>query len=501
MSNPNPPADPAPAWRWVRWIGLFALLGYAAFLQHNLAVAAGGSDSSGYLNSARLLAAGQFHTPVRAPAEFGPPGTVDPMHFLPQGFFSFGNRAEYGPTYPTGLPLHLALAGRLAGWHLGPILVVLGAALAAVALMYAVARELGLAPPLAAAGAVMLASCPVFLFTSIQPLSDTLATTWMLAALWTSLRARQSVRWAAVAGACFAMAVLVRPTNAVLAPALLVLLGAHLPRLSWFIVGGIPGAVWLAAYNHFVYGHALQSGYGNIGESFGWKFGGPTALHFVKWLALFLPAVVLALPFAAWFFRPRRELLALTLAFAAITGLYLFYEVSHEVWWCLRFILPAISALILTALLGVESLAERLAVPTAARFRGGCAALLMLWAAACAWYWPPRLDVYMIKHYEGAYETGALAARAQLPPDALVTSFAFSGSLYFYTSFAILRWDQVDAAAFQRYATRARQAGRPVCAVLFDWEEKDAFTRCPGNWTRLSTIRNVGLWQLNAPSS
>src|SRR3569832_692144 len=75
---------------------------------------------------ARRLAGGQVHTPVRAPAEFGPPGTVDPMHFLPQGFFSFENRSEYGPTYPTGLPLHLALAGRLVGWRLGPVLVVLG---------------------------------------------------------------------------------------------------------------------------------------------------------------------------------------------------------------------------------------------------------------------------------------------------------------------------------------------------------------------------------------
>ena len=93
------------------------------------------------------------------------------------------------------------------------------------------------------------------------------------------------------AGAAFAAAVLTRPTNLLLAPALVVLIGWKPRQLLAFVAGGLPGAAWLAWYNHALYGHPLASGYGNIGAAFGVRYGAPTALHFGKWLALLLPAV------------------------------------------------------------------------------------------------------------------------------------------------------------------------------------------------------------------
>lgn len=495
MSNPNPPAATVRAPRWVQWLGVLALAGYAFFLARHSAIVAGGSDSSGYLNSARLLARGQLFTDLRAPAEFGARGTVNPMHFLPQGFFPTPDKTRLTPTYPTGLPLHLALTGKLLGWETGPALLVLLAATGAVALCYLVAREVGVSVPLALAGAVVLAAFPVFVFTAVQPLSDTLATTWTLAALFAALRAHRLRQraWAVGCGAALAIAVLVRPTNVLLAPALLVLIGWDLRQLACFTLGGLPGAAWLGFYNHHLYGGALRSGYGDVAAAFALSYGAPTALHFLKWSALLLPTVLLALPFAAWRRRDARTrpLLALTLAFAAITGVYAFYEVSHEVWWCLRFILPAVPALIIMALLGLESFGK---------FRRTGALILALWAIGSSWYWTPRLGVFLLQGYEQAYADGARAAVAALPQDAVVMSFAFSGALYFYSEFPVLRWDQMDATAFAGYAARARQAGRPVCAVIFDFEEKDAFRRCPGDWRRLTTLRNIGLWQLAAPN-
>jgi 4-amino-4-deoxy-L-arabinose transferase-like glycosyltransferase len=493
MSNPNPSADVARAPRWFRWIGIVALAAYAWFLFLNSAIVAGGSDSSGYLNSARLLAEGKLLAELRAPAEFGPRAAIEPMHFLPQGFFPFTDRTKLTPTYPTGLPLHFTFAAKIFGWKFGPWVVVLAAALVSVCLCYVLAREVGVSVPLAAAGAVTLAAFPVFIFTSIQPLSDTLATTWTLAALVAGLRARRNASWSLACGGAFAMAVLVRPTNLLLAPALLVLLGLDGKKIGVFIAGGVPGAAWLAFYNHQLYGSALRSGYGDdVFGAFAVAYGPPTALHFAKWLALLLPTALLALPLVTWVRRDgrTREVLALTLAFAAITVVYAFYEVSHEVWWCLRFILPAAPPLICLGVLG----AERIAHSTKAR----CvtAALIGCWAFGCAAYWAPRLDVFMMKHYEQAYADGAIAAREKLPREALVVSFAFSGALYFYSDFPVLRWDQVEPPVFARYVGLAQTTRRPICAVLFDWEEKDAFRRCPGGWTRLASIRNVSLWQL-----
>ncbi len=499
MSNPNPPGTDVRMQVLPFWLGFLALTAYAVFIGWHGVVVAGGADSSGYLNSARLFAAGRMTVDLRAPLEFGPRASLDAVHFLPQGFFPGSDRTRLTPTYPTGLPLHLAGAGKVFGWSLGPRLVLVLAATSAVWLCYLVARELGLSAGLAAAGAIILGVFPVFLFTSVQTLSDTPATAWSLATLFAALRSRGHRAWAVAAGASLAMAVLVRPTNLLLGPALLVLLGLDWRRLALFVLGGLPGAAWLAFYNHALYGHPLRSGYGgDIFAAFALSHGAPTALHFAKWLALLLPAVVLILPFAALTRggTRRREWLALTLGFAAITGCYAFYEVSHEVWWCLRFILPAVPALILAALLGVEALARGPGRRWPRAFRGAAALALALWALGASWYWSPPLGVFMMKRFEQVYADASLAARDRLPKNALVVCSAFSGSLYFYTDFAVLRSDQLEAPSFAHYSALAHGAGRPVCAVFFQSEEAEAFRRCPGAWTRVAQIANVGLWQL-----
>lgn len=503
MSNPNPPAPPVRVARWQRWLAWALLAGYGVFLARHSAVVAGGSDSSGYLNSARLLAGGQLLTDLRAPAEFGPREKLNAFHFLPQGFFPVATPGKLTPTYPSGLPLHLALAGKLLGWRAGPFVVMLGGALGALVLSYAIARELGLDAALAVTAVVLLAAFPVFIFTSVQPLSDTLATTWILLACLFALRAARGAGKPFACGFAFAMAVLVRPTNLLLAPAVLVLLGLSWRRLAWFALGGVPGAAWLAFYDHQLYGSVFRTGYGNIYDAFALSYGAPTALHFTKWLALLLPAVVLVLPWAALTHaRTRtRPLLGLALAFATLAGTYAFYEVSHEVWWCLRFILPVIPALILMSLLGVDALARRGAEATARRIRLGFAVVASGWAVALSWHWTPKLSVLLMKQFEEAYAKGSLAARDRLPADAVVMSFAFSGALYFYTDFPVIRWDQVDAATFARYAQLAQARHRPVCAVLFEAEEKDAFQKCPGAWTRLARVGNVGLWRLGPPQT
>jgi hypothetical protein len=517
MSNPNPrlagtsssgiaspvgtgagrSGRPAPA--WFLWVGGLALAAYLCFLAAHMTAVAGGSDSSGYLNSARLLAAGRLQTDLRVPAELAPLPPDERLHFAPAGFNLFPGNPHLAPSYPSGLPLHLALAGRLLGWQAGPFILQLLVAIGTVWLCYLIARELGIGWELAAAGAALLAAFPVFIFTSIQTLSDTLATTWTLLALLCGIYARRSAGWAVACGASLAVAVLVRPTNVVIAPALLVLVGADVRRLGVFVLGGLPGAAWLAFYNHELYGGALRSGYGNIGAEFGLRYFVPTVIHFAKWLALLLPSVVLALPFAA-LLQPDtrgRGFLALALVFAAIVGVYLFYSVSHDVWWCLRFILPASAALILLALLGIEALARGPGSRWPRGFRPAVAIVLAGWAAAGSWYWTRNLHVLYVPQYETAYADAGRAVQERFAPDALVVCSAVSGMIYYYTDMPTLVYDSLEPGDFARYVARVRQAGRPIHAVLFDIEEEDALqNRCPGLWTKLTAVGNIGLWQL-----
>jgi len=481
--------------RWFRWVAGLALAVYGVFLGSTMSVAAGGSDSSGYLNSARLLAEGRLQTDLRVPPEFGRPTDVNRFHFSPQGFGQFAVNPRLPPSYPTGLPLHFALAGKLFGWEVGPRLVQLLAALGAVALSYATARDLGVSWMLAGAGAVMLASFPVFIFTSIQTLSDTLATTWALAAVGCGWRGRRSLGWAAAGGAALAMAVLVRPTNLLLAPGLGLLLGLDARRLAAFLAGGVPGAAWFMFYNHTLYGGPFQSGYGTIGAAFALHYGWPTVVHFAKWLALFLPTVVLGLPVLALVGRdgPRREIAALGLMGVGIAGVYLFYDVSHDVWWCLRFILPAVAVLILGALLGAETLVRRRAQWVRVAFAAGLAG----WALAASWHWTRSLHILLVPGYERIYAEAAKVVREQFPANALVVCSAFSGTVYYYTSLPTLIYDSIKPDEFAGYVARARAAGRPVFAAVFDLEEEEALrTRCPGPWRQLTAVGKIGLWEL-----
>jgi hypothetical protein len=497
MSNPKPPPT-----RRARWfaVALLALLaGYGAWLGTRVVVVAGGADSSGYLNSARLLAAGQAFTPLQVPAEFGGPGAVPPIHFTPVGFFPRGGHpGDLAPTYPSGLPLQFATAAWLLGWSVGPLVVMLAAALGAIALTYWLGRELGLAPELAATGAALLAVNPVFVFTSLQPLSDTVATTWVLAASWAALRSQRHRAWAFAAGAAFAVAVLVRPTNLLLAPAVALLVGPDWRRLLAWIAGGLPGAAWLAGYQHVLYGHALASGYGDILAAFGWQYGAPTARHFGAWLARLLPPILLVLPLVALAHPATRGrvVTALVLGVGTLIGCYLFYEVSHEVWWCLRFILPALPWLLLLGLVGVEALARGSGRRWPRAFRPVAAFLLLLWGLAAAGYWHRRLEPLQVRPQELAYATGAAVAREFLPADALVVCQAFSGNLLFHTGHPILRWDQVSPEDFARYIRLAAGAGRPVRALLFESERAEAFRRCPGSWREVARRGHVELWEL-----
>lgn len=499
-SNP-PPSLPGPAPRWFLLTALIALIAYGIFLGCNATVAAGGSDSSGYLNSARMLTEGHLETVVRLPPELGDPEKLFRPNFQPLGFIATAEHARMVPSYPSGFPLHLAAAGKVLGWTFGPLLIGVAAALGSVVLCYLLGRELGLGAPAATVAAVTLGVCPFLFFVSVQPLSDTLATAWCLGAAFAALRARRRVGWAAACGAAYGVAILVRPTNIVLLPALVVFLGFRLRPLLFAVLGGLPIAAWLAFYNYTLYGGPLRSGYPSLETAFAASYVAPTAAHILKWLAAFIPVVLLPLPLVAVVRRDTRtrDVLGLALWFGAITTVYLFYAITHEDWSCLRFILPALPALLLMASIGLEGASRWLPSHWPACFRATAAIVLIAWALGGSWYWTRKLGILYLKGYEQAYAEANAAAKSLLPANALVVSSLLSGSIYFYNDFPILRWDQIGPADFNRYATLSMSAGRPVCALLHETEEPGALQEhCPGRWTKLGKVKSMTLWRLES---
>lgn len=89
-----------------------ALAVYAVLLVRANSSIAGGADSSGYLNEARLLARGRLSEEIAALALLGLPPRDHDL-FLPLGYRSGPRPGTMAPSYPPGLPLHMAALGIL----------------------------------------------------------------------------------------------------------------------------------------------------------------------------------------------------------------------------------------------------------------------------------------------------------------------------------------------------------------------------------------------------
>src|SRR5436309_1904512 len=122
----------------------FFLLVYLRWLVPWISPFAAGADSSGYLWSARLFRHGALSVPIAVQPGF-PAAVVGPNAFAPLGARVRPGTWELVPTYPTGLPLHLAAANLILPEESavrGVLSVTTGVPLVRV---YVVAREAGVA--------------------------------------------------------------------------------------------------------------------------------------------------------------------------------------------------------------------------------------------------------------------------------------------------------------------------------------------------------------------
>src|SRR6476660_9537238 len=104
------------------WLTLAMVL-YAILIADRVSTYAGGSDASGYYNSARLLSAGKVTTELRIIPGL-PVGSHGISHwaYMPLGFTPHG-AADGVPGYPTGLPLLMVATSFFVSWFYVPGLV------------------------------------------------------------------------------------------------------------------------------------------------------------------------------------------------------------------------------------------------------------------------------------------------------------------------------------------------------------------------------------------
>ena len=510
MESPHPLPPRSPRHRWYPWLAVLAFSLYAVLLGCHAGACAGMADSSGYLNEAHLLASGKIHTPVRSIPDLPLAGFTDYL-YNPLGFKPAHDGNGLVPVYPVGMPLMIVVAARLIGWDHAAEGVVVFHSLAGLILIFGLGQMFGPSRRASLLGSLLLAASPLYLSYSLQAMSDVPALVWCTATALAAWRTRRNDRWAAATGAALSIAVLIRPTNLLMLLPIMVAwwagsrsegaVGRSALRAGLLTLAGLPGAVLFCLVNRAAYGHPFTTGYGDTGYLFSTSVIGETLLHYAWWLpVLFTPLMgfSLLLPWTAR--REPRTTLFLATWILAYAGFYLAYTCTHETWWYLRFLLPGIPALIVGALWAAERLAaeaewiRRISSGT----RWAIFIALCVGTIAADLRWTRSLRALKSGDYELVYPTAAHWLAANLPPDAIVAAMQTSGSLFYYTRFTLVRWDQLlRPGDFEK--VRAAAGRRPIYAALFDYETKEAFeVRMPGHWEIVAHLSPVTVWHCSA---
>jgi hypothetical protein len=470
---------------------------YGAYLYRHACFAVGGSDSSGYANAARGLVEGTLVAPVPALARYALPKTLAPA-FVPLGYVLLPGGGAIAPLYPIGFPLHESAAALVLGWEIGPYIVNPVAALLGLALIYLIGRELGLGNWAALGGATLFGASPTFVFHSVQPLSDVVATFWCLGAVYAALRSRTRPRWAMAAGLALGIAVLVRPMNLLLAAPLLFALSLKRGSLIRFFLGGLPCAALLFAYDWHCFGSPWTTGYGVLGltgqfriAAFPGRF-----LGYAGWVSRALTPLVGAGWIAAAFDRhiPWRVRALLFTWFAVFLLTYAFYDVGDG-WWYTRFLLPGMPAVVLGFLLVVRDLVA-LASPHRRRWVAALAAVVIAATTVVGFRHTRRSGALGLSRAHANFSAACRYAADRLPADALVLSMDLSGALRYYTDLTPVRWDAFVNDDFVRTRPVAEAHGARWFALLRRYEVADAAPHIPGPWIFVGDVGDSSLWKL-----
>jgi len=474
---------------------LCALTAYAVFLGSRMAAWPGGSDSSGYLNNARLMSTWSFH-PAQRSIPGVPAGSLPGFAYVPLGFTPMGG-GRMVPTYPMGFPALVAAAARVVGWDWAPPLTMGLHALASPILMLVLARRFGLGALASWTGAVILAASPVFLFVALQSLSDVPAVAWAAAAMAAALARRRSPGIDLIAGISLSVAILTRPTNALLLPAFGLAVGAAWRRWPWVVLGGLPGAVFLGVMNHALYGTVFASGYGRVDVLFSPAFVAESLRSYGVWLPVALSPALVCAAAAPWSRLPEdlgRRGLAVLFAWAlAYPAFYGFYFHTHEAWWYQRFLLPAFPAMLLLMLLGGRRVADWFP----GRWRIPFGILVSCGLVAWMGYWTHRLVAAKVANEQLVYRQSVAWLGSHAPADAAVVCMQVSGAAYYGSTRPIIRWDQIKPADFGRIAAACRAQKRPIFAILFPFEVGPALKEhLLGDWEQVGVVREASVWRL-----
>jgi hypothetical protein len=464
---------------------------YGVFIARHVDAYAGGADSSGYMNNARLLEKMQLKIDRREIEGLSSENLPSYM-YVPLGFIPSGQH-EMVPTYPMGLPLLILGMSHLTGWDQAANATIWLHAMLSLVILYWLSIVVGLSHPLAFLGTLLLGLSSIFICFSLQTMSDVPALAWCSLAVLSSWLSRRNAPWALLTGVAFSVCVLLRPANILVIFPVGIALGVSWTRWLYFLAGGIPGGIFQAAINMQLYGKIATTGYGDARSLFRLGYIFPGTLAYATWLPVMLtPAlfIIARTPFLRSIRTDWRTVILATWV-VAFLGFYVFYFHTHENWTYSRFALPVFSALIILMLLVMRETFSGVS----AKGRWTLGVLMVIFATGWNALWLARLHV-LPGAGEEVYGAAAIWANENLSENSVILTMQTSGALLYYTKFTIVRYDQFDENTFKSVEQVCAAAGRPIYAILYPFETEEVLkTRIPGRWTKINAIRQISIWR------
>jgi len=484
----------------------------------------GGADSYGYVSAAEMLRSGQLSIP--APLAESLPVSHPQAVAAPLGWAPAPDGSGLVPAYPLGLPLLMALFGMVGGPDAVFLVAPVFGALTLL-LVYRFAR-VWFDADTALVATALVACHPVFVTYAKQPMSDVVASAWLMAGMVLALGSNRAS--ALGAGLAAGFAVITRPVLLVAVAVMMVSIrlkadttennpaennpaendpAENNPVVSAFrridtrllmASAGLGLCLLLQlTLQARLFGDPFATGYGTAEALF-------SPAHLTSNLAIFarhgwatLGAVGVGGLLIGAAVAPRRLLWQIGTVAAAVTLPYAFY-LPFDHWETLRYLLPGLVPLLVIAAAGVTWVVRRIPNPHASL------AVAVMLVAAFAMRSEALLresSVWEIQSVEARYPLAGQWFDINTPPDAVALANQHSGSLRWYGRRATARWDLLQPGELVPTVRALEARGAMVYAALEGIEVEQFEARFASEMDQLQIdhvgrVRNVHFRRLTS---
>ena len=112
-----------------------------------------------------------------------------------------------------------------------------------------------------------------------------------------------------------------------------------------------------------------------------------------------------------------------------------------------------------------------------------------------------RLHAAEIRGNERHYWAASMWLNQHAPPDAILLTWQLSGSVLFYNTQPIVRWDFISPSEFDLLCRTAAAQHRPIYAPLFGSEKVEMQKKLGGKWLAIGHAGVVSIWRLAEPAA